>query len=250
MRPNPVLSDPYIKVEVLAATPNPQRLIWQAMHQDYSEEFVFIEPTPDETGSGENAVKHLLDNKRGHFGPLEHPQITFAVGFFPHSVMQQARTHRIGCSFDVQSMRYTGNRICSLQIPENETFDDVEKVFYIRPVGTYHDRKGRNYEVTEYDREEDLEVCYFSAVDYAKKIAKGYSEEHARSLLPFDFRQHFVVSFTLRAALHFLDLRAKADAQDEIRALCDLMWPHIEEWVPEIAKWYQENRFGKALLSP
>jgi len=28
------------RIEVIKATPNPQQVIWLAMHQDYSEEFV------------------------------------------------------------------------------------------------------------------------------------------------------------------------------------------------------------------
>jgi thymidylate synthase (FAD) len=50
--------------------------------------------------------------------------------------------------------------------------------------------------------------------------------------------------------MHFLDLRSKKDAQLEIRQLCDGIWPHFENWVPEIAEWYRENRWGKARLSP
>jgi len=29
------------RVEVIKATPNPQQVMWLAMHQDYSEEFVW-----------------------------------------------------------------------------------------------------------------------------------------------------------------------------------------------------------------
>ena len=76
------------------------------------------------------------------------------------------------------------------------------------------------------------------------------SEEHARGKLPFDYRQHFVVSFSLRALLHFLDLRFKKDAQLEIQQLCNLIWPHVEDWVPAVAKWYERNRLGKARLAP
>jgi len=76
------------------------------------------------------------------------------------------------------------------------------------------------------------------------------AEEQARGMIPFDTRQHFVVSFTLRAFLHFLDLRAKKDAQDEIRQLCELMLPHLHNWVPQIAEWYVSSRLGKARLAP
>jgi thymidylate synthase (FAD) len=81
-------------------------------------------------------------------------------------------------------------------------------------------------------------------------LAAGFAEEHARGILPFDYRQHFVVSFTLRAFLHFLDLRAKLDAQQEIRELCDLMWPHLQAWTPQFADWYEKSRLHKARLAP
>jgi thymidylate synthase (FAD) len=59
-----------------------------------------------------------------------------------------------------------------------------------------------------------------------------------------------VVSYTLRALLHFLDLRAKLDAQLEIRQLCELMLPHLDDWVPEIAEWYRDKRLHRARLAP
>ena len=107
-------SDPYFRVETLAFTPNHQQVIYAAMHQDYSEQFVYNEEGsfPDEIRAGETCIKHLLNGGRGHYGPLEHPAITLNCGWFPHSVMQQARTHRVAVSFDVQSGRYTGQRVC------------------------------------------------------------------------------------------------------------------------------------------
>lgn len=234
------------RVKTLARTDNPQTVIWQAMHQDYSENFVAEEPAPTETRAGEICVKRLLAGGRGHYGPLEHPSITFAVGGFPHSVMQQARTHRVGVSFDVQSMRYTGNRICKAASGELE----LEEVFYLRPVGNYSDRQGKKYTYSADQREIDWQHVRVAAERYRDLLDQGFAEEHARGILPFDYRQHFVVSFSLRAFLHFLDLRAKLDAQEEIRALCDLMWPHLKDWAPEIAAWYSENRLHKARLAP
>ena len=205
------------RVELIAATPNPQQCIYAAMHQDYSEGFVAADRAewPDETRAGEVCVKRLLAGERGHYGPLEHAQIVLNVGWFPHSVMQQARTHRVGVSFDVQSMRYTGDRIC----------------------------RAANGEL-------DLDLCRRAAERYRDMLAAGFAEEHARGILPFDYRQHFVVSFSLRAFLHFMDLRAKLDAQEEIRVLCDLMWPHMQAWAPEIAGWYEKSRLHKARLAP
>ena len=239
--------DPLFQVGVITATPNVQTAVWAGMHQDYAENFILDEPFPSETAAGEIAVKRLLAGDRGHYGPLEHGQITFACGYFPHSVMQQARTHRVSVSFDVQSLRYTGVRVCAAarcQLP-------LEEVFYLRPVGTYSDRQGKRYEYRESMRSEDLALLRNVAYHYMRRVENyGFSEEHARGLLAFDVRQHFVVSFSLRALLHFLDLRAKADAQQEIRQLCDLMLPHLRAWAPEIAGWYETTRLGKARLAP
>jgi len=177
---------------------------------------------------------------------LEHAQITLNAGWFPHSVMQQARTHRVGISFDCQSMRYTGDRIVKAAKSELE----LEEVFYLRPVGNYQDRQGKKYYYSAEERTKDLALCLTAAQRYGELISLGYAEEHARGILPFDYRQHFVVSFSLRAFMHFLDLRAKLDAQLEIRQLCELMFPHLEVWVPQFAEWYKTSRYGKARLAP
>ena len=253
--------DPLFKVKPISQTPNPQQACWYGMHQDYCEDYVGDSDAPGETEAGGILIRHLLKNDRGHYGPLEHAQIVFSTGYFPHSVMQQARTHRVGVSFDVQSMRYTGNRVVDfvrasqLRFARDGAFDsdwfqDLQKLFYVRPTGFYTDRQGKKYEYTPTQRREDLLHCYGTAIQYTRKIDRGASEEDARGVLSYDFRQHFVVSFSLRALMHFLDLRAKKDAQLEIQQLCELMWPHFESWAPEIAAWYKEKRWGKARLSP
>jgi thymidylate synthase (FAD) len=240
--------DPLFRVETIAATPNPQQCVYAGMHQDYDEGFVMDsrETWPDEAQAGKICVKRLLAGERGHYGPLEHAQIVLNVGWFPHSVMQQARTHRVGVSFDVQSMRYTGERICKAANGELE----LEEVFYLRPLGEYRDRQGKKYSYTADQRETDWQHVRVAAERYRDLLAQGFAEEHARGILPFDYRQHFVVSFSLRAFLHFLDLRAKLDAQKEIRDLCELMWPHLQEWAPEFAEWYEKTRLHKARLAP
>jgi thymidylate synthase (FAD) len=146
--------DPRFRVDLIAATPNPQQCVYVGMHQDYSEGFVAAdrEQWPDETKAGEICVKRLLAGERGHYGPMEHAQIVLNVGWFPHSVMQQARTHRVGVSFDVQSMRYTGDRICRAAAGEL----DLEEVFYLRPLGQYSNRQGKRY---QYSQSERTKIC-------------------------------------------------------------------------------------------
>jgi thymidylate synthase (FAD) len=472
------------RVEVISQTPNPQQVIYAALHQDYTENFVFDDRDswPSESECGEIIVKRLLAGDRGHYGPLEHPQIIFNCGYFPHSVMQQARTHRVGVSFDVQclaadtvitfvdcngsaskknlsktigelydlwtngekairsrsirgrngelpgeyrrdckqrirkmrlrvlneqtglfevghikdvmcsgiqpvykvtledgktlecttnhrlfttngwqtmkdavgliinadgnvltiaknsyvmcnglsvtddrlytdkswlesqlelefakayspildpqnwqvkpkqkgrklrshpvkiksveyvgeqmtydievdgewhnfvanglvvhnSLRYTGNQFLDVAVGKK----DIEDIFYLRPVDYYTDREGKKYYYSPEQRQQDLEWCLEAAKRYKIDFDGGMSEEHARGKLPFDYRQHFVVSFNLRSFLHFCDLRNKKNAQLEIQKLCEMMWPHFENWAPDIAKWYTNTRLGKARLAP
>jgi thymidylate synthase (FAD) len=240
--------DRFFTVEVISQTANPQQTIYAAMHQDYAEGFVWAERDrfPTEEKSGDVIVKQLLAGNRGHYGPLEHPQITLNCGFFPHSTMQQMRTHRVGISFDVQSGRYTGQRI--VRAAEGEL--DIEEVFYLRPIGSYSDRQGKRYEYTEEIRQQDLAWCLEGCKRYQERINQGFSEEHARGLIPFDVRQHWVLSANVRSMLHLLDLRWKLDAQLEAQQLCELMWEPFKEWVPAIATWYEANRLKKAKLSP
>ncbi len=144
------------------------------------------------------------------------------------------------------SFRYTGSRI--LDVVDGKT--DVEDVFYLRPVGSYTDRQGKKYDYTEALRRDDLAWCRQGCQRYKTRIDQGFSEEHARGLIPFDVRQHWVLSANARSLMHLLDLRWKADAQLEAQKLCEAIWPQFQAWVPAIAGWYEDNRLKKARLSP
>lgn len=264
----PDYPDPHFTVTVLSQTERPQRLIYAAMHQDYSEHCIsekWESSIITETTAGAIITKRLLAHQ--HFGPLEHPSITFSTGYFPHSVLQQARTHRVGTTWDSQSNRYTSQRILDLaslieQIKERTpnlsiqelaalVAPDIEKVFYLRPPGEYTDRQGDRYHYTTDHRLNDLVLVLHCVLHYKENVEEhGYSEEHARGLIPFDIRQHFVVSFNVRSLMHFMDMRMPLDAQYEIRCLCELMWPHFQDWVPAVADWYSKTRKGKNKLAP
>lgn len=237
--------DARFSIETLRATPNPQQAMWLAMHQDYSEDFVSdrLSRCPNETRSGELVISRCL--KFGHWGVAEHPTIILNVGHFPHDTVMQLRTHRLA-SFDVQSGRYTSQRIIDVTNGTRQ----LEEVFYFRPVGKYTNRQGAKYEYTDLARERDMAYSYQAAVYYRDKIEAGQSEEHARSTIPFNLRQHFVLSCNARALMHFLDLRWKADAQLEAQWFSELLFKEFRKWMPEIADWYLEQRGKKARLAP
>jgi thymidylate synthase (FAD) len=239
--------DGKMKVTKLQGYMIPEQVIWQAAKNDYSEIAIEDAKTPLPDDCGKWVVEELLANERGHWGPLEHPQITFSCTGFVHSVIVQARTHRIGTTWDVQSQRYTGKRVIKVANKQLKP----EEVFYVRPPGYYTNRKGKKYEWTKEQYDQKLQQCVTLAEQYAKDCEElGLSEEHARDYLPQAIRQNFVVSFNLRSILHFMDLRAKLDAQLEIQALCELFAPELEAWVPNVWKYYETKRLHKARLSP
>lgn len=251
--------DKYFQVEVIRQTPNPQQAIWAAAKQDYSEDFIWSSRGQwlSEADAGEWIVQHLLKGGRGHWGPLEHVQIEFNAGWFPHSTMQQIRTHR-HISFDVQSGRFTGKRflrahdeIGMLDLGFIKDRSTIEEVFYIRPVGEYSDRHGTKYTVTQEQREEDIEFCWQAICRYRNRVTHdGYSAEHARGMIPFDFRQHWVMSANLRALIHLLVIRGKADVQLESIQLCELMLPHFKAWAPEVYAYFERYEWKKGRLAP
>ncbi len=263
MSDNLELLDPKFAVQVLSKTDRPNLLCYLAMHQDYSENFVAQELDKlsqlSEQELGGRIVRNCVN--KSHWGILEHPSITFNVINFPHSVMVQARTHRVACSFDVQSQRYTSQRIIKLAeklaeleqqlTTEKQLFQLIEAVFYFRAIGHYFDRDGNKYFYSEQERNKDI-LFTKKAVDfYAEKVKNiGYAPEHARDTLTQNIRQHFVVTFNARSLLHFCDLRLPKDAQSEIRNLASLIFQHFQQWMPEIAEVYTKKRLGKNLLAP
>jgi thymidylate synthase (FAD) len=235
---------PGFKAAPVARTPLPQRLVYLALHTDYSEDFRPNTSLPEER-CGEIAVERLLKGNRGHYGALEHPQLSLLLRA-DHNTIMQLRTHRIGCTFDCQSMRYTGERILRVAAGEIPT----EEVFYVRPAGRYRDRQGDPYDWTEEDRLDSLLSSGASATEYAMLRDRGVSEEQARFALTTNYYQNAMVSGSLRFWLHLLDVRSKADAQLEIQVLMELVAAEIKAWVPAIYEWYADHRLGKALLAP
>lgn len=219
-----------IKVQTISKTLRPQSQIYIALHQCYS-----VDPSLSchlsETIAGEIAVKRLLAGNRGHYSPLEVATMTLNCSGVPHSVVAQLTRHR-HLSFSVQSFRYTSPT----------AGNDIEDIIYIRPVGFYQDRNGNKIEYTEELRNQDLALAKQLFSHYLQRVEMGFSPEHARGLLPYDYRQSFIMSLNMRALIEMLDLRLKADAQLEIQTLARLILAEFRQWSPEIANWYIKSR--------
>lgn len=242
-----LIEDPQFKVVTLQAYEKPQLTAWLAMHEDVTEDPVSLHPDkwPSEAKAGESVVRNCL--KFGHHGVSEHPQITFEVIGYPHSSMQQLRTHRVGLSFDVTSGRFTGNRYIDVANDSR----DIEDVFYFRPVGEYSDRATGAYIYTESMRMADMSACYDACKRFKYKVEiLNFSNEHARDLMPFNFRQDFVLSANLRSLMHLLMVRGLGDSQLELQTMMHMMLEQFKMWAPEVAAWFEQSIWQKNKLAP
>jgi thymidylate synthase (FAD) len=50
--------------------------------------------------------------------------------------------------------------------------------------------------------------------------------------------------------MHLLDIRGKFDVQPETRVMTELMFEKFQTWMPEVAAWYEKNRWRKGTLAP
>lgn len=241
------IDDPRFRVETCkyGSSPYPQTSIWIGQHQCVSQEFAHDVEPPSESRCGEIIVKHQLSGDKGHYSVLDQAFLKLGCASFPHSVMVQITRHR-DSAFLVESGRYTGSRFVKVangEIP-------IDEAFYYRPEGWYTSRDGKKYyhseEKNDRRRKRDLEACH----EYAEMIELGYSEEHARDCLPYNHRQHFIMSGTLKDCFHWLDQRAKRDSQLEIQTLAAMAFNQVKWFSPEIAEWYEVNRLYRARLAP
>ena len=193
---------------------------------------------------------HAKEHKalKTHFVPI--CKIEFLRKDITYDIEVNGKYHNFVCDgivvHNCQSQRYTGKRVVKVA----EGILKPEDVFYVRTPGFYTNRQGKKYDWTQEDYEDELNFILEGCKRYAIKYNKGMCEEHIRDYLAQAIRQNFVVSFNLRSILHFMDLRAKMDAQLEIQALCEQFIPHIERWAPNVLKYYEEKRLHRAKLSP
>ena len=235
-------SSPF-RVTVISATGDAQKLAYLALHTDYSPDYV-TETELSEGDCGEIVVDRLLKGNRGHWGPLEHASITFAIRC-DHNTLMQLTRHRL-LSFDVQSMRYTSDQFC--RVGRGKV--DVDEVFYVRPEGIYESRDKTGYAWSERDvaqvKERIVDLCKL----YADDIDRGVAPEHARMMLPTCYLQNCVVSGNLRAWLHVVEIRNKLNAQLEIQTLAELITLELQRFCPEVLSWWRSHRERRAVLAP
>jgi len=185
-----------LQVELVAITPDPERVIEQAGRTCYLS-FDRIEENSDAA-----FIKRLL--KMGHESPLEHAYATFRIRNCSRAMTHQLVRHRL-MAVSQQSQRYV----------------DEDEFAYVVP-------EGMPVEYAD-DFHQDMRTIQQM---YRKWRDRGLRKEDARFVLPNACTSEIVVSANFREWRHIFKLRTSAKAQWEIRDACRVMLSILAERAP------------------
>jgi thymidylate synthase (FAD) len=185
-----------IEVELIAITPNPEKVIEEAGRTCYL--------SFDKIGanSAEDFIHRLI--KLGHESPLEHAYATFRIKNCSRAMTHQLVRHRL-MAVSQQSQRYVNEEQFDYVIPET-----MPEEF----IADYHN---------------DMETIQKM---YAKWRDRGLKKEDARFVLPNACTSEIVVSADFREWRHILQIRMSKKAQWEIRKACAMIYEILKENAP------------------
>jgi thymidylate synthase (FAD) len=173
-----------LEVELIAITPNAQKVIEQAARTCYQ--------SLDKMGEDTQVsfIERLI--KMGHESPLEHASATFRIRNCSRAMTHQLVRHRL-MAVCQQSQRYVDEENFSYVLPES-----------IKPehIGDFH---------------KDMETIRQM---YKKWRSRDLKKEDARFVLPNACTSEVVVSANFREWRHIFKLRISPKAQWEIRKAC------------------------------
>jgi thymidylate synthase (FAD) len=191
---------------------------------------------------------------RGHYGPWEHPHITFTVEGVSRVTMAQITRHR-HMSFDVQSQRYVDFSDTNAVVPATLLDDDARHRNYPHVYdedGEHFNRDEGHFEMDEQSRSHwrnAYKSLTAQALDfYEDAVSAGIPKEDARFILPVGTPVNMTFSGNARTFLHLLDMRRKLNAQWEIRELSELLLEELFDWMPYTFEYYRDH--GPNKLSP
>ncbi len=189
-----------MKVELLAITPDAEKLIEKAGRTCYQSQAKITEE------SSEKFIRMLV--KSGHESVLEHAYATFRISGGSRAFTHQIVRHRL-CSFSQQSQRYVDEEGFEVVTPPSiNTNPDALKIY-------------NNFIET-------------SKNVYNALTSLGIRKEDARFVLPNAVESEIVISANFREWRHILKMRLDKAAQWEIRAVALEILSVLEKEAPTV----------------
>jgi thymidylate synthase (FAD) len=198
------------KIEIIAHTPDIEKLCTTAIRQTYRPEHPkeLLETTDQKT------IEKLIENitRMGHFSTLEHGCFTISFNnvsvFFEEFLIE----HRLA-SYSVKSRRYVNYGEAGFVIPD------------------YFDK---NPDL----RKRYVETMNFLFDTYKFLIEKGVPIEDARFVLPYSFHTSIIATMNVRELIHFLHacIYGRGKRFEEIRKIGETLLEKVQKIAPNIYK--------------
>lgn len=185
-----------MKVEIIAFTPNPEKLIEEAARVCYDS---FDKQS---LTSHVRIIDHLI--RSGHESVLEHASVTYRVGGVSRALTHQLVRHRLA-SYSQRSQRYV-----------KETEPD-----YVMPPSI---QSMETNATAIHIFNNCMEQCWIA---YNKLLKMGIKGEDARFVLPNACCSEIIITMNFRELRHFFKLRTSKHAQWEIRNMAKEMWNQV-----------------------
>lgn len=219
-----------MNVQLLAYTPDPERLIAAAAKNCYSAsgvDGILDGLTKEKT---DRFLEMLAD--LGHESPIEHVSFSFAIEGVSRSLLAQITRHRIA-SFSVQSQRYVRERGFEyVAPPEIENLPEAKALF-----DRAMEEDQKTYEtLTAMLADKHLQALLGQGIPEKKARAQAekMAIEDARYVLPNACATRIVMTANARSLQNFFRLRCCERAQWEIRALAEEMYKLVYAVAPTL----------------
>ncbi len=219
-----------LKVELIAHTPDPERVIAAAAKLCYSPvgvEQLMADLTP------EKSAKFLsMLSSMGHQSPIEHASFTFAIEGVSRALLAQITRHRLA-SFSVQSQRYVRLDDFQFVIPPEVEADPESRARFLAAMR----EEGAHYlKLAESLQAKHKAELMAQGMDEkaANRKAEKMANEDARFVLPNACETKMVVTMNARSLYNFFAIRCCNRAQWEIRDLAREMYRLVYAVAPTL----------------
>src|SRR5579864_7054023 len=151
----------------------------------------------------------------GHGSVFEHASYSFLLYGISRSVTHEIVRHRAGFGFSQLSQRYVSGRMLRfVERPEYQDDEDLHAQFLQRIEHAAGEYKALSNRLLEMQQAGTKILSAEARTDLRKKV-----QQAARSVLPNETEAPMVVTGNARAWRHFIEMRASAHAEVEIREL-------------------------------
>ena len=213
-----------MKVELLAHTPEPEKVIATAAKLCYSSSDI----STLQDNLTEDKITKFIDMlvSLGHESPVEHVSFTFGIEGISRACSHQLVRHRIA-SYSQKSQRYVSENQFEYITPN--AIEDVSSA-----KNKYNELM--NHIQLEYNNIRDELINYHISKGYDKKVAEKMANEDARYVLPNACETKIIITMNIRSLFNFFRLRCCNRAQWEINNLACKMLEIVFKIAPAIFK--------------